>query len=181
MKNKPIQIFFPNPNSANDQFFLDLVNLVNSVYAKAEAGMWQESGLRTNVIEIKRLVNEKRLILARLDDQIVGLVAVRLMEDSETSEFGMLVVDPEYRKLKVGSLLVASAEKWAQQNSCTHMRLELLTPRNWKHPSKEFLKKWYRKIGYKPTKTEPFELLHPDKIDALATDCDFTVWLKKLS
>ena len=55
---------------------------------------------------------------------------------------------------------------------------ELLTPRNWTHPSKEFLKMWYSRIGYKPQATESFEILHPELVPELATECDFTVWHK---
>jgi hypothetical protein len=60
------------------------------------------------------------------------------------------------------------------------MRLELLTPRNWKHPSKEFLTGWYGRLGYRPQFTEPLEELYPDKVPQLATECDFTVWPKGL-
>jgi hypothetical protein len=28
------------------------------------------------------------------------------------------------------------------------MQLELLVPRDWRHPSKEFLKSWYGRRGY---------------------------------
>jgi hypothetical protein len=52
------------------------------------------------------------------------------------------------------------------------MRLELLTPRNWTQPNKEFLKKWYSRIEYKPQATEPFEILHPELVPELATECD---------
>lgn len=61
------------------------------------------------------------------------------------------------------------------------MRLELLTPRHWTHPSKEFLKQWCSRIGYTPQATEPFELLHPKLIPKLKTECDFTVWHKSLT
>lgn len=61
------------------------------------------------------------------------------------------------------------------------MRLELLTPKDWKHPSKEFLKKWYTRIGYSVQSTEPLEKLHPDKVNNLATPCDFTIYHKKLN
>jgi hypothetical protein len=61
------------------------------------------------------------------------------------------------------------------------MRLELLTPRNWTHPSKEFLKKWYSRIGYAPYATESLETTHPHLVQELATECEFTVWHKSLT
>lgn len=170
--------YFPKIKELDEQTISYIANLVNIVYAEAESDMWQKSGSRTNVDEIKNLIHEENLILAKQDEKIVGLIAVRKIEDSQTGEFGMLVVDPNFRKNHLGSLLVTSAEEWAKKHGYINMRLELLTPRHWKHPSKEFLKIWYSKIGYKPTTTEPFELLHPDKINALATECDFTVCMK---
>lgn len=93
----------------------------------------------------------------------------------------MLVADLTQRGRGIGSALVDRAERWARDGACHTMRLELLTPRNWTHPSKEFLKMWYSRIGYRPQATEPFEILHPELVPELATECDFTVWLKSLA
>jgi hypothetical protein len=53
------------------------------------------------------------------------------------------------------------------------MRLEILTPRHWTHPNKEFLRQWYARIGYEPQTTEPFESMYPELVAELATKCDF--------
>jgi hypothetical protein len=60
------------------------------------------------------------------------------------------------------------------------MRLEILTPRHWTHPSKNFLRQWYCRIGYAPQTTNRFESMHPELVPELATECDFTVWHKSL-
>ena len=60
------------------------------------------------------------------------------------------------------------------------MRLELLTPRSFRQPSKEFLKSWYSRIGYISGKTEPFEKDYPEHAAKLLVECDFTIWLKLL-
>src|SRR5215475_2753510 len=137
--------------------------------------MWKRKGARTNVAEIERLLRAQALILAEIDGALVGSVNINLMRDG-VGEFGMLVGDRKHRGKGIGSALIDSAEKWAREMSCHTMRLELLTPRNWTHPSKEFLKKWYARIGYKPLATESFEILHPELVPELATECDFTVW-----
>ncbi|HEY7159930.1 MAG TPA: N-acetyltransferase, partial [Acidobacteriota bacterium] len=59
-------------------------------------------------------------------------------------------------------------------------RLKILAPRHWKHPSKEFLKQWYSRLGYVQQSIEPFELMPPEFISELATECDFSVWHKSL-
>ena len=125
-------------------------------------------------------IEGKRLILAELDGVVVGSVNINLMNGG-VGEFGMLVSDLNHRRKGIGSALVNAAEDWAKRMTCSTMRIELLTPRRWKHPSKEFLKEWYRRIGYEPQITEPFEKLHPEKVAELATECDFTVWHKRLA
>jgi GNAT superfamily N-acetyltransferase len=156
-----------------------LTDLINRVYDDAESGMWKRPGTRTNPGEVERLLRSRALILAEIDGNLVGSVNVTLMGDG-IGEFGMLVADPGRRRTGIGSALVERAEGWAREQGCHTMRLELLTPRHWTHPSKEFLKKWYSRIGYQPTATESLEILHPELVLELATECDFTVWHKPL-
>ncbi len=157
-----------------------LSDLINEVYDDAESGMWKRQGLRTNPAEVERLLRAQALILAEIEGVVVGSVNVNLMGDG-IGEFGMLVADLSHRGKGIGSALVDRAESWARDMACHTMRLELLTPRNWAHPTKEFLKMWYSRIGYKPQTTESFEILHPELVPELATECDFTVWHKSLA
>jgi GNAT superfamily N-acetyltransferase len=157
-----------------------LSSLINNVYDDAESGMWQISDSRTDPEEVKSLIKKQNLIVALIDDAIVGAVAVKSMNDGRTGEFGMLVADRSYRGLGIGSALVIAAENWARDKGFQRMRLELLEPRHWEQPGKTFLKRWYSRIGYVPDKTEPFETMHPEKTNNLATECDFTVWHKTL-
>lgn len=156
-----------------------LSSLINEVYDDAESGMWKRKGTRTSPVEVERLLRSNSLILAEIDGVLVGSVNINLMGEG-IGEFGMLVADLKRRGEGIGSALVERAENWARDMSCQTMRLELLTPRNWTHPSKEFLKNWYFRIGYRPQATEPFEILYPELQPELATECDFTVWLKPL-
>ncbi|HEY7183404.1 MAG TPA: GNAT family N-acetyltransferase [Blastocatellia bacterium] len=157
-----------------------LSDLINDVYDEAESGMWKRKGFRTNHAEVERLLRAQALILAEIDGAIVGSVNVNLTRDG-VGELGMLAADLNRRGMGIGSALVDRAENWARDMECHTMRLELLTPRNWTHPSKEFLKKWYSRIGYKPQATESLEILHPELVSDLATECDFTVWYKSLA
>ena len=97
--------------------------------------MWQVSNSRTSPEEVTSLIKKQNLIVAFVDNAIVGSVAINSMNDEITGEFGMLVAEKSYRGLG---------------------------------------------IGYVPDKTEPFEIMHPEKIHDLATECDFTVWYKSL-
>jgi GNAT superfamily N-acetyltransferase len=170
---------FPTEADLTASTINKLATLINAVYDDAESGMWKRLGMRTNPGEVERLLRNKALILAELDSMLVGAVNVNLMND-EIGGFGMLVANRNHRGKGIGSALVAHAENWARDVACPTMRLELLTPRNWIHPSKQFLKQWYSRIGYTPQATEPFETLHPELVPELATECDFTVWHKSL-
>jgi len=170
---------FPTDSDLRADRVSRLTNLINDVYDDAESGMWKRKGTRTQPAEVEQLLRERALILAMIDDTLVGSVNVRLMPNG-VGEFGMLVADRQYRGEGIGSALVEHAEKWARENACHTMRLELLTPRHWTHPSKEFLRQWYTRIGYKPQFVEPLESMHPELMPELATECDFTVWLKPL-
>jgi GNAT superfamily N-acetyltransferase len=171
---------FPNDSDLGADNIKRLSDLINEVYDAAESGMWKRSGTRTSPAEVERLLRTRAVILAEMDGVLVGSVNVNLMGDG-VGEFGMLVADLTRRGEGIGSALVDRAESWARDRSCHTMRLELLTPRTWTHPSKEFLKTWYSRIGYRPQATEPFEILHPELVPQLATECDFTVWHKSLA
>lgn len=171
---------FPIESDLGADSIKRLSDLINEVYDDAESGMWKRKGTRTNPTEVQRLLRARALILAEIDGVLVGSVNVNLMGDG-VGEFGMLVADLNQRGKGIGSVLVDRAEDWARDMACHTMRLELLTPRNWTHPSKEFLKMWYSRIGYEPQATESLETLHPELVPELATECDFTVWHKSLS
>jgi GNAT superfamily N-acetyltransferase len=157
-----------------------LSGLINEVYDDAESGMWKRKGTRTHPAEVERLLRGRALILAEIDGLVVGSVNVNLLGDG-VGEFGMLVADRRFRGVGIGSALVEQAEGWARQQGCHTMRLEILTPRHWTHPSKTFLQQWYSRIGYAPHATEPLEAMHPELVPELTTECDFTVWHKFLA
>jgi GNAT superfamily N-acetyltransferase len=171
---------FPIESDLRSDNIKRLSDLINEAYDDAESGMWKRKGIRTNPAEVERLLRAQALILAEIDGVLVGSVKVNLSRDG-VGELGMLAADLNHRGKGIGSALVDRAENWARDMACHTMRLELWKPRNWAHPSKEFLEKWYFRIGYKPQATESLETLHPELIPELATECVFTVWRKSLA
>ncbi len=168
-----------NPSDLDPDRIARLTALINDVYDDAESGMWNRTGTRTNPAEIEGLLRKSALIIAEIDGALVGSVNVTLMPEG-IGEFGMLVADRNHRGEGIGTALVAHAELWARERGCHTMRLEILVPRHWTHPHKEFVKGWYARLGYVPRTKEPFESMYPDLVPALATECDFTVWYKSL-
>ena len=147
-------------------------------------GLWKNidgrPAQRTSEAEIAALCSKQQLLLAYSADQIVGSVNTVVLNPS-IAELGMLVADPNLRGTGIGRALVQAAEQWGRTCGCTTMQLELLTPKNWTHPVKEFLRTWYTRIGYTPIKTEDFSTEYGHLAPHLATPCDFTVYHKDLS
>ena len=159
-----------------------LVELINRVYADAERGLWRDGVERTDRAEVAAIIKAGELVVARLDGRVVGAVRVQRLEsdDGVLGEFGMLVAHPDHRATGVGRDLVAFAEDTARRQGLDRMQLELLVPRTWTHPVKEFLRDWYTRIGYVEVRTDGLAEAYPALQPLLATPCDFVIYHKDL-
>jgi GNAT superfamily N-acetyltransferase len=157
----------------------EITDLINRVYATAEAGLWVDGAQRTTTSEIAEMIAAEQITVARVDGRAVGSVRIQQL-DHRVGEFGMLVADPAHRGKGVGRELVRFAEELSRQRALTVMQLELLVPRTWSHPTKEFLHDWYTRIGYRPVRTGTIEETYPDLAPLLATPCDFVIYHKPL-
>jgi GNAT superfamily N-acetyltransferase len=156
-----------------------LTDLINTVYADAERGLWAAGATRTTTAEITGLVGAGEFAVARLDGEIAACVRIHRLDET-TSEFGMLAADPARRGRGLGRDLVRFAEERARTAGDRSMRLELLVPREWRHPSKEFLSAWYTRLGYAVIDTGSIEQAHPHLAPLLVTPCDVLVHEKDL-
>jgi GNAT superfamily N-acetyltransferase len=176
-----LEIVIAPATIAEDQRVVgEITDLVNRVYATAEAGLWVEDAARTTTIEIAEMITAGQIALARVDGQIVGSIWIQQLDDG-VGEFGMLVADPDHRGEGVGRELVRFAEELSRQRGLDVMQLELLVPRRWSHPNKEFLHAWYTRIGYRPVRTGNIEESYSHLAPLLATPCDFVVYHKPLT
>lgn len=158
----------------------ELTELTNDVYAIAEKGMWVDGATRTTVERVAELVRTGQIAVARVAAQIVGCVRIQFLGDG-VGEFGMLAVIPSSRGTGVGRDLVRFAERAAQRERCHTIQLEVLVPRDWSHPSKEFLTDWYTRSGYKLARVAAIEESYPELAPLLATPCDYMTYRKTLS
>jgi GNAT superfamily N-acetyltransferase len=156
-----------------------LTSLINGVYATAESGLWRSGAPRTTAAELSELVGARQIAVASQEGQIVGCVRVHDVAD-DASEFGLLVADPAHRGRGVGRALVDFAERHSRERGLRATQLELLVPRAWRHPSKEFLKAWYGRRGYRLVRTVSIDDSHPHLAPLLATACDLEVYEKPL-
>lgn len=173
----------PATAATDDGLVAELADLVNRVYAVAEEGLWLNGANRTSPDEIAGLILAGEIAVAReggSDGSIVGSVRVHTVDEA-TGEFGMLVADPGRRGEGIGRDLIGFAENQFGRRGVPTMQLELLVPRDWAHPTKEFLDAWYRRLGYRPVRTGQIDDDYPHLAPLLATACDYVIYHKHLA
>ncbi|MDS0139743.1 MULTISPECIES: GNAT family N-acetyltransferase [unclassified Amycolatopsis] len=168
------------PPSADPAVIERITGLVNQVYAESEKGLWLGSTDRTSVEEFTGFVAAGEIAAAFVDGDLAGSVRIRRLDDV-VGEFGMLAADPARRGLGIGRELVRFAEQTSRDAGCREMQLELLVPRDWTHPSKQFLAEWYGRLGYRVTHRADLAEDYPHLAPSLATPCDFLIYRKELA
>src|SRR5262249_50751342 len=98
----------------------------------------------------------------------------------DVGELGMLASASEHRGAGVGRALVAFAEERCRERGLRAIQLELLVPREWRHPGKEQLRAWYGRLGDAQIAGAPVEERYPHLVPLLATPCEIEVHEKPL-
>jgi GNAT superfamily N-acetyltransferase len=179
--SQPIEVeLLPHAAHADATLMERIGVLTNEVYAGAEAGLWTDGATRTSVGEIAELTGAGQIAVARMGGHVVGCVRMQRL-DERTAEFGMLCADPAHRGLGIGRELIRFVERTARADGMSTMQLELLVPREWTHPTKEFLADWYSRIGYRVARTGTIDEAYPELAPLLATPCDFVIYRKELT
>ena len=177
----PIEVELLPRAARSDAALMERIGeLTNDVYAVAEAGLWTDGATRTSVGEIAELTAAGQIAVARMGGQVVGCVRMQRL-DERTGEFGMLCADPAHRGLGIGRELIRFVEWKACADGVSTMQLELLVPREWTHPTKQFLAEWYSRIGYRIARTGTIDEAYPELAPLLATPCDFVIYRKELT
>jgi GNAT superfamily N-acetyltransferase len=158
-----------------------LTELVNRVYETAESGMWRNGATRTTCSEMEALIRARQVAVATRDGQLVGSIWIHDDVTDDVGEFGMLVCAPEQRGVGIGRALLDFVEDTARERGLRAMQLELLVPRGWRHPSKEFLEAWYGRRGYRLIRTGRLDDAYPQLAPLLATPCDLEIHSKPLA
>ncbi|MBB4684293.1 GNAT family N-acetyltransferase [Amycolatopsis jiangsuensis] len=169
------------PSAAGDAALVAAVStLINLVYAHSEEGLWTGSADRTAPGEIAGFVAAGEIAVARLGGRVVGCARVRSL-DAGTGEFGLLAAAPAVRGTGLGRELVRFAEERGRAAGHRRMQLELLVPREGTHPAKEFLDRWYRRLGYGVVGKSTLDADFPQLAPLLAVPCDLLVYHKDLA
>jgi len=180
---KMTQISFdtlPLTASMDHRLVSEITKLINKVYSEAEKGMWTNPNrTRTTECEIGFLAAVEGIVVARIDGQLVGCVHISSIDET-TWEFGMLAVKAEYQNQGIGGALIGYAEYLAGCAGMQMMQLKVLVPKL-VQSSKESLKHWYMRKGYKLKSCASFEEYNPRDAVLLAVECDFPIFSKKLA
>jgi len=165
------------------------VELVNAAYGRGEEGMWKSGNkaARTNHAEMAAHLAEGNILIAREREgigseavRITGCIFVNSAFAAGTGELGMLSAASDCLGRGLGKQLVQAAEQHCRLAGCAHMRLELLTPRDFCHPTKAWLDRWYQRMGYTKGQPDDFGRAFPRIAPLLACECVFTAYLKAL-
>ena len=173
-----------------------LVKLINAVYKESEDGLWKKGWdlRRTNEEKFKDLVSKGEIIVARLNkttqqkqqqqeeesqEEIVGCIHCNKVSE-EGFEFGMLVVDPRFRRQGLGKRLIRHVEDCCRGEGARTMQLMLLHPKGWEQLPKQILKQWYPSLGYVECQELDFMKEYSAIASGLATECCFTMYKKDL-
>jgi GNAT superfamily N-acetyltransferase len=156
-----------------------LAALINRVYDDAERGLWRDRAGRTDPDELARFIAAGEIAVARRDGRIAGSVRVRQVAP-DIGELGILVAAPDQRGIGVGTALLDFAERHCRERGLRAIRLELLVARAFKHPSKELLRAWYERSGYRLIDVLDVGAVYPQLPPLLATPCDLERYEKPL-
>jgi GNAT superfamily N-acetyltransferase len=158
---------------------IELTKLLNEVYLEAEDGLWQPGTARCSEAEMAGFVRSGEMVVARSKGRFVGCVRLCRL-DEERGELGMLAVESDARGTGLGRKLLSWCEEQSRADGCTVMQLELLVPRGFSHPWKEFLATWYERRGYERERIGRIEDNYPHLAPRLSTVCDFVIYTRNL-
>jgi len=130
-------------HQAKETDIAEIVAIVNDAF-QVENDF--RAGNRTSTAEIRQLMEGSQFLKAMHDQQMAGVVLVRLNE--KTGYLGMLAVRRGLQRLGIGRALIEAAENYCRSRGCTRMTLSTGSVR------RELLDR-YHKLGYTITSIDP--------------------------
>lgn len=115
---------------------------------------------RMSARSIRRFINSPtaRVLVAVGADALLGNLVLLLRSNSRKARIYSVVVSPEARGLGIGSRLVEAAEKWARDQECEAMKLEV-------RADNVAARAFYAKRGY--TEAQALPAFYDDGADGL--------------
>ncbi|MEX1001407.1 MAG: GNAT family N-acetyltransferase [Crocinitomicaceae bacterium] len=159
--------------------FQRLYEIITVAYAETEKTLWGKGYVRLTEDELRQFIEQDEVYIALLKGKIVGGVRMFQLTDSIWS-FSLLGADFEMKGLGIGRALIHHVEQETAQRNGKQIRIEVLRPENQTIASKEILKNWYQRQGYKIVKVIPLQELYPEKEKLLKVPAVFDCYEKML-
>jgi GNAT superfamily N-acetyltransferase len=118
--------------------------LINVAFRHAEAFLIDRD--RIDIDSVRTFLEKGKFLLAEDGDPLVGCAYVELRGDR--AYLGLLSVDPTRQKAGLGSQIMTACEEYCAKIGCRFMDLRIINVR-------EELPRFYRRLGYIETGTEP--------------------------
>ncbi|CAL9323408.1 GNAT family N-acetyltransferase [Streptomyces sp. SudanB66_2053] len=180
MSNAPLDIQLLPPEASKDkELMTEITDLINQVYASAEDGIWLPGTPRTTVAEITTYTRKEEMVVARRGGRVVGSIHFTIL-DAETAETGMLVSRPDLRNQGIGRQIRNFIFDLLAARGVASLQIELLTPRNLKVASKDFMASWNERDGYEIVGQGSLAEKYPHLAPLLAVPCDFILYRKAI-
>lgn len=141
--------------------------------------MWLGGINRTSEEETATAITHGEVVVAKIDDQMVGSVFVGRL-DERTGWFGALAVHLRHLGSGVGSNLVAFAEGHALSTGADVMQIEILEP-GAGHSHTDRLADWYQRSGYVFVRRLDLADFDPTAVPFLTGPCGVAILRKTLS
>tara|TARA_B100000508_G_scaffold91658_2_gene71442 strand:+ start:5638 stop:6171 length:534 start_codon:yes stop_codon:yes gene_type:complete len=170
-----------NSSNLTQPQFERLFNIIRIAYAETEKEVWGEGYVRVSRENLKQHIKDDEILVAFLDDEIVGVIRVYEKEPG-TWTFGLLGADFEHKGKGIGRALIAAAEEKAKSAGATEMSIEILRAKDIDTNFKVHLAKWYQRLGYEYTgKIDVMSVYpNPEKWARLVNDSEFDCYVKRL-
>lgn len=156
-----------------------IIPLANKVYYDAERDFWKEGYYRIDEPTYREYIENEWLFVAKDNENILGCILLKPV-DSTTTSFSMLICHPDHRKKGIASALVDFAMEKARKDGFEKMQLEILSPLDWVHAEKEFLKTWYGSMGFQLIREVDFLDYYPGHDRFMKCPLVFSLYEKEL-
>ncbi|MEO9533209.1 MAG: GNAT family N-acetyltransferase [Crocinitomicaceae bacterium] len=176
-----LQIQSTKDYSLSPSEFDKLYQIIIDAYAQTEKEVWGENYVRVSKVKFQELVDKGEVLVAFLNNEIVGGVHCLKLEDNAYS-FSLLGADFNHSGKGIGKALIKAVEQVAYTNGASEIRIEVLRAENIEVESKIILANWYERLGYPFVKTiNVFEVYNDkEKWAKLVNPSVFDCYLKKL-
>jgi len=194
--NSQVQVTIPPPSTAEDHpLVARLTEIINKAYRLAKKDFFDNitTYARTDDAQLRDFLRKGELVLAYKQspppsppvsplsaESLIG--CVRIVDVSPThADFELLACDPDVHGKGAGRALVKFAEQHARDVlGKSVMMCGALLPLDLNIPDKDFLCKWYERMGYELVRVGDFAVDYPKDAARLIIRLEYRRFEKRL-